>query len=164
MGGAIDPSPFIDPATGMPWLIWKSNDGGSSQPARIWSEELNSTGTGFYPGSAPTQIFYNNTASFPWETTVEDPSIVPVNGQFDLLFSGGIYTSSSYAEGYAVCTSPIGPCTQTDPSPILSSYGSVAGPGGGSWFQDASGNYWLDYAAWTRAAPVTPAGVPAGSS
>ena len=44
---------------------------------------------------------------------------------------------------------PDGPCTQTDPSPILSSYGSVAGPGGGSWFQDATGNYWLDYAAWT---------------
>jgi hypothetical protein len=149
LGGAIDPSPFIDPATGMPWLIWKSNDGGSSQPARIWSEELNSTGTGFYPGSAPTQIFYNNTASFPWETTVEDPSIVPVNGQFDLLFSGGIYTSSSYAQGYAVCTSPIGPCTQTDPNPILSSYGTAAGPAGGSWFQDASGNFWLDYAAWT---------------
>ena len=149
LGGAIDPSPFIDPATGMPWLIWKSNDGGSSQPARIWSEELNSSGTGFYPGSAPTEIFYNNTASFPWEATTEDPSILPVNGQFDLLFSGGIYTSSSYAEGYAVCTTPIGPCTQTDPNPILSSYGTVAGPAGGSWFQDAAGNYWLDYAAWT---------------
>jgi hypothetical protein len=149
LGGAIDPSPYIDPATGMPWLVWKSNDGGSSQPARIWSEELNSTGTGFYPGSSPTEIFYNNTASFPWEATVEDPSILPVNGQFDLLFSGGIYTSTSYAQGYAVCTTPIGPCTQTDPNPILSSYGSVAGPGGGSWFQDASGNDWLDYAAWT---------------
>ena len=149
LGGAIDPSPFIDPATGMPWLVWKSNDGGSSQPARIWSEELNSSGTGFYPGSAPTEIFYNNTTAFPWEATVEDPSIIPVNGQFDLLFSGGIYTSANYAEGYAVCSTPIGPCTQTDASPILSSYGSVAGPGGGSWFQDASGNYWLDYAAWT---------------
>jgi hypothetical protein len=149
LGGAIDPSPFIDPSTGMPWLVWKSNDGGSSQPARIWTEELNSTGTGFYPGSSPTEIFYNDTAAYPWEATVEDPSIIPVNGQFDLLFSGGVYTSSSYAEGYAVCTSPVGPCTQSDPNPILSSYGSVAGPGGGSWFQDASGNYWLDYAAWT---------------
>ena len=38
---------------------------------------------------------------------------------------------------------------QTDPNPILSSYGSVAGPGGGSLFQDASGNYWLDYGGWT---------------
>jgi len=54
----------------------------------------------------------------------------PVNGQFDLLFSGGVYTSANYAEGYAVCTTPVGPCTQTDPNPILSSYGSVAGPAG----------------------------------
>ena len=54
LGGAIDPSPFIDPANGSAWLVWKSNDGGSSQPARIWTEELNSSGTGFLAGSAPT--------------------------------------------------------------------------------------------------------------
>ena len=149
LGGAIDPSPFIDPANGSPWLVWKSNDGGSSQPARIWSEELNSTGTGFLAGSAPTQIFFNDTAAYPWEATVEDPSMIAVGGQFDLLFSGGIYTSSSYAEGYAVCATPTSTCTQTDPNPILSSYGSVAGPGGGSWFQDAAGNDWLAYGAWT---------------
>jgi hypothetical protein len=149
LGGAIDPSPFIDPADGSPWLVWKSNDGGSVQPARIWSEELNSTGTGFLAGSAPTQIFYNDTAAYPWESTVEDPSMIAAGGQFYLLFSGGIYTSSSYAEGYATCASPTSPCTQNDPNPILSSYGSVAGPGGGSWFQDATGKYWLDYGAWT---------------
>jgi hypothetical protein len=149
LGGAIDPSPFIDPANGTPWLVWKSNDGGSSQPARIWSEELNSAGTGFLPGSVPTQIFYNDTAAYPWEATVEDPSMIVVGGQFYLLFSGGIYTSSDYAEGYALCASPTSTCTQTDPSPILSSYGTAAGPGGGSWFQDAAGDYWLDYAAWT---------------
>jgi hypothetical protein len=149
LGGAIDPSPYVDPATGMAWLVWKSNDGGSSQPAGIWSEELNSTGTGFYPGSSPTEIFYNNTAAFPWEATVEDPSMTYVNGAFYLLFSGGIYTSDSYAEGYAVCATPVSTCTQTDANPILSAYGTVAGPGGGSWFQDAAGNYWLDYAAWT---------------
>jgi hypothetical protein len=149
LGGSIDPSPFIDPADNSPWLVWKSNDGGSSQPARIWTEELNSAGTGFYPGSAPTQIFYNNTVSFPWEATVEDPTMLAVGGQFYLLFSGGIYTSANYAEGYAVCATPTSTCVQTDASPILSSYGSVAGPGGGSWFQDAAGNYWLDYGGWT---------------
>ena len=149
LGGAIDPSPFIDPANGSPWLVWKSNDGGSSQPARIWSEELNSTGTGFLAGSAPTQIFYNDTAAYPWESTVEDPSMIAAGGQFYLLFSGGIYTSSGYGEGYAVCTSPTSTCAQTDPNPILSSYGSAAGPGGGSWFQDSAGSYWLDYGAWT---------------
>jgi Glycosyl hydrolases family 43 len=149
LGGAIDPSPFIDPANGSPWLVWKSNDGGSSQPARIWSEELNSSGTGFLAGSAPTQIFTNDTTAFPWETTVEDPSMLAVGGQFILLFSGGIYTSSSYAEGYAVCSSPTSPCVQSDPNPIVSSYGTVAGPGGGSWFEDSSSHYWLDFGGWT---------------
>ena len=149
LGGAIDPSPFIDPADGTPWLVWKSNDGGSSKPAGIWTEELDSAGTGFLAGSAPTQIFANNTAAYPWESTVEDPSMVAFDGEFYLLFSGGIYTSSSYAEGFALCATPSTPCAQTDPSPILSSYGSVAGPGGGSIFQDSAGNHWLDYGGWT---------------
>ncbi len=149
LGGAIDPSPFIDPTSGSPWLVWKSNDGGSSQPARIWTEELNSSGTGFLAGSTPTQIFYNNTNSFPWESTVEDPSMLYVGGQFYLLFSGGIYTSSSYAEGVAACATTTSTCVQSDPNPIVSSYGSVAGPGGGSWFVDASGNDWLVYGGWT---------------
>jgi hypothetical protein len=149
LGGAIDPSPFIDPTTGSPWLVWKSNDGGSAQPARIWTEELNSGGTGFLAGSTPTQIFTNNTTAFPWEATVEDPSMHYVGGQFLLLFSGGIYTSSGYSEGYATCASPSSACVQSDPNPIVSSYGTVAGPGGGSWFDDSSGNSWLVFAAWT---------------
>jgi hypothetical protein len=149
LGGAIDPSPFIDPVNGTPWLVWKSNDGGSAQPARIWTEELDSSGTGFLAGSSPTQIFFNNTASFPWEATVEDPSMFYIGGQFYLLFSGGIYTSSSYAEGVAACATPTSTCVQSDPNPIISSYGSVAGPGGGSWFVDASGQNWLAYGGWT---------------
>ena len=149
LGGAIDPSPFIDPANGSPWLVWKSNDGGSAYPAGLWTEELNSAGTGFLAGSAPTEIFFNNTAAYPWETTVEDPSMVAFGGEFYLLFSGGIYTSSSYGEGYAVCATPTSSCIQTDPNPILWSYGSVAGPGGGSMFQDSAGNNWLAYGGWT---------------
>jgi hypothetical protein len=148
LGGAIDPSPYVDPATGLAWLVWKSNDGGSSQPARIWTEQLNSSGTGFAPGTSPTQIFTNNTSEFAWEATVEDPSMLVVNGVYYLLFSGGVYTSSTYAEGFAVCTSPTATCVQTAANPIVSSYGSAAGPGGGSWFEDASGQYWLDFGAW----------------
>ena len=149
LGGAIDPSPFVDPVNNSPWLVWKSNDGGSSQPARIWSEELNSTGTGFLAGSSPTQIFFNNTTSFPWESTVENPSMVYAGGQFYLLFSGGIYTSPSYAEGVAACATPTSTCVQSDPNPILAAYGTVAGPGGGSWFVDSAGHDWLVYGGWT---------------
>jgi hypothetical protein len=149
LGGAIDPSPFIDPVTNTPWLVWKSNDGGSTQPAGIWTEELDSTGTGFLPGTSPTQIFYNDTAAYPWETTVEDPSMAYLNGQFYLLFSGGVYTTASYSEGFATCASPTSTCVQTDPDQILSSYGTVAGPGGGSWFVDAAGQLWLAYGGWS---------------
>ena len=32
--GSIDPSPFVDPATGNAYLIWKQNDGGSAARPR----------------------------------------------------------------------------------------------------------------------------------
>jgi hypothetical protein len=147
LGGSIDPSPFIDPATGQAYLVWKSNDGGSSQPAEIWSAELDSSGLGF--SSAPVELMTNDTVDYPWETTVEDPDLVDSSGSYYLLFSGGQYDSSSYAEGYAICNGPLGPCYQPQEGPILSSYDSVAGPGGGSLFEDTAGSWWIDYAAWT---------------
>ena len=48
--------------------------GRRSRPG-IWTEELNSAGPDSSPGSSPPQIFFNNTAAYPWETTVEDPSM-----------------------------------------------------------------------------------------
>ena len=146
LGGSVDPSPFIDPATGLAYLVWKSNDGGSSMPGIIWSAQLDSSGTGFV--GQPTQLMYNDTAAYPWETTIENPDMAYANGSYYLLFSGGSYTSPSYAQGYAVCSGPLGPCAQPQAGPILGSFGSVAGPGGGSLFQDAAGNWWIGYAAW----------------
>ena len=73
------------------------------------------------------------------------------SGGFYLAFSAGVYTSSGYAEGITTCSGPLGPCGPQ--SQILTSYGSVFGPGGGSLFSDASGNWWLDYAAWQGGSP-----------
>ncbi|MGH9083048.1 MAG: family 43 glycosylhydrolase, partial [Acidimicrobiales bacterium] len=144
--GSIDPSPFVDPATGDAYLVWKQNDGGSSAQATIWSQQLSADGTALV--GQPSEIFYNDTVAYPWESTVEDPDMVDAGGTYYLLFSGGIYTSADYAEGYAVCSGPTGPCTQPDPNPILSAYASARGPGGGSLFTDATGDWWIDYAAW----------------
>ncbi len=146
LGGAIDPSPFVDPATGTPYLIWKSNDGGSLEPARIWSQQLSSDGTSLV--GSPTELFGQDTGTYPWETTIENPDMVEVGGTYFLLFSTGIWDTSSYSETYATCAGPAGPCSQAATGPVLSSYGQVAGPGGGSFFQDASGNWQLAYAAW----------------
>ena len=151
LGGAIDPSPFVDPATGQAYLIWKSNDGGSVLPAYIWSAPLSANGMGFV--GSPTELMYNNTVEFPWELTIENPDMVLANGVYYLLLSAGIWDSSNYSEAIAQCSGPSGPCVQSQAAPILSSYGSVLGPAGGSFFQDSSGNWWLAYAAWT--APCT---------
>ena len=72
-------------------------------------------------------------------------------GGFYLAFSAGVYTSSGYSEGIATCSGPLGPCGPQ--SQILGTYGSVLGPGGGSLFSDAGGNWWLDYAAWQGGSP-----------
>ena len=144
--GSIDPEPFVDPSSGQAYLVWKQNDGGSSAPAYIWSQELNSAGTGFAPGSSPSLLLTNDTVAYPWEATVEDPSMKAAGGGFYLAFAAGIYTSTSYSEGITICSGPLGPCGAQ--SQLLTSYGSVLGPGGGSLFSDADGNVWLAYAAW----------------
>jgi hypothetical protein len=142
--GSIDPSPFVDPASGKAYLIWKQNDGGSSARATIWSQELSASGLSLV--GSPSELMYNDTALYPWENTVEDPSMVDADGTYTLLFSAGVYTSGGYSEGITTCGGPQGPCGSD--SRILTSYGSVLGPGGGSLFSDATGAFWMDYAAW----------------
>jgi hypothetical protein len=149
--GSIDPQPFVDPSSGLAYLVWKQNDGGSSAPAYLWAQQLNAAGTGFAPGSTATLLLTNDTVAYPWETTVEDPSMVAAGGGFYLAFSAGVYTSAGYSEAITTCTGPLGPCGAQ--SQILTSYGSVLGPGGGALFADASGNWWLDYAAWQGGSP-----------
>ncbi len=149
--GSIDAEPYVDPSTGTAYLVWKQNDGGSSAPAYIWAQQLNSAGTGFAPGSTATMLLYNNTVTYPWESTVEDPSMEDAGGGFFLAFSAGVYTSTGYSEGITACSGPLGPCGPQ--SQVLTTYGSVLGPGGGSLFSDAAGNWWLDYAAWQGGLP-----------
>ena len=145
-GGVLDPSPFVDPATGAAYLLWKSNDGSSSEPSQVWSVQLGASGTTF--AGSPTALLTVDQAALPWETTFDDPQMVSSNGIYSLLFSVGNFESASYAQALTTCSGPLGPCSQPASGPFLSSYGSVAGPGGGSLFTDAHGNWWLGYAGW----------------
>jgi hypothetical protein len=147
VGGVLDPSPFVDPATGVAYLIWKSNDGSSSAPSHVWSVQLDSNGTGF--AGSPTVLLTVDQAALPWETTTDDPQMVYGSGTYQLLFSGGNFESTSYNEAITSCSGPHGPCSQPS-GPFLTTYGDVYGPGGGSLFQNASGNWWLGYAAWNK--------------
>ncbi len=145
-GGSVDPSPFVDPATGTAYLIWKSNDGGSAQPAYLWSQQLSPDGLSLV--GSPHQLLAQDTVDFPFEATIENPDMVYSDGTYFLMFSAGIWNSTSYSETYATCDGPTGPCVQYQQTPILSSYGGASGPGGGSLFQDPSGHWMVDYAAW----------------
>jgi hypothetical protein len=149
-GGVLDPSPFVDPNSGAAYLLWKSNDGSSGAPSRIWSVQLNASGTAF--AGTPTVLLTVDQPLLPWETTTDDPQMVFASGAYDLLFSAGNFQSASYNEALTTCTGPIGPCSQPA-APFLTTYGTAYGPGGGSLFQDAGGGWWLGYAAWN--APCT---------
>jgi hypothetical protein len=145
----LDPSPFVD-SNGTAYLIFKTNDGSSSEASQVESVPLNSAGTGF--AGMPTPILTVDQPQLPWETTVDDPDMVLSGGTYYLLFSAGNFQNASYDEALATCAGPVGPCTQPS-NPFLTSYGSVAGPGGGSLFTDASGNWYLTYSG--RAGPCT---------
>jgi hypothetical protein len=146
LGGSIDPSPFVDTA-GHPWLLWKSNDGSSPSVSDVWAAPL--AGDGATLAGPPQMVMAKDSAAHPWETTVDDPQMVVAGGRYLLFFTGGDWQSANYATGYAVCAGPAGPCTQPQTGPLLSSYGPAAGPGGGSLASDASGGWFMAYAAWS---------------
>jgi hypothetical protein len=143
LGGSIDPSPFVDP-DGRQYLEWKSN-GGAGQPATIWSEQLDASGTGF-AGGPPSRLL---TADLGWEAgVIEAPDLILDSGHYVLFYSGNQWDSANYAVGVALCSGPLGPCAQPLTQPILASGGGMAGPGGESVFADASGSLWMAFDAW----------------
>ena len=142
-GGVLDPSPFVDPVSHLPYLVWKSNDGSSAAASQVWGVQLTADGTGF--AGTPTVLM----TVTPAEQTTDNPQIVSSGGGYYLLFSGGNFEDSSYNEQFAPCAGPLGPCANP-PGPFLTTYGGAYGPGGGSIFQDAAGHQWLAYAAWNN--------------
>jgi hypothetical protein len=147
LGGSIDPSAFAD-ANGTLYLEWKSN-GGAGGPATIWSEQLDTAGTGF-AGTAPSQLL---AASQSWEAgVIEAPDLVLSGGRYFLFYSGNNWNSANYAVGVAICSGPLGPCTEPLSQPILTSGRAWAGPGGESVFTDSSGSPWIAFDAWVPGA------------
>jgi hypothetical protein len=156
--GQIDPSVFIDPASGARYL-YVSEDfacpaAGSSctadnsvlQPTisviPLSPDGLSATGP-------RTPLFSGTPGS--WEAagaavaTVEGPMALEHDGTYYLLYSGGSW-HSQYAMGYATAASPLGPFTRSTANPILSSGAGVIGPGGGDTpVTGPAGGQWLVY-------------------
>ena len=137
-GGVLDPSPFVDPATGAAYLLWKSNDGSSAAavPGLVGAARRRRDDAS--PARPPS--------CSPWTRPTSrgrPPSTTPrwcrAGGTYDLLFSAGDFLSASYAQALTTCSGPLGPVRPAGAGPFLTSYGSVAGPGGGRCSQDAAG-------------------------
>lgn len=142
LGGSIDPSPFVD-TNGTLWLVWKSD-----LFDRIWSVPM--TPDGLSPVGLPAVLLAPDQA---WERgVVEGPSMAYLAGRYYLFYSGGSWNGPGYAESYAVCAGPAGPCTKPSATPLLASHGDIAGPGGGEVFTDGFGGAWLAYHAYTAPA------------
>lgn len=89
--------------------------------------------------------------------TVEGPSVFAWGQHYVMLYSGGDWRGA-YGMGYAIATSPMGPFVKSE-GQLLRNGGSLAGPGGGSFFLDPSGRPWLAYHGWSgtgRALYVSP--------
>lgn len=140
--GAIDPQYFIAPG-GVPYLLWKSEQTNGFK-AQLWITRVSADGT---------RLLYPNhlllTVQDPWERgIIENPSMIGFHGRFYLFYSGGSYADDSYATAYAVCETPVGPCTRAPEGPLLTSGGTVSGPGGAVAFYDGALQLRLAYAAW----------------
>jgi hypothetical protein len=149
--GSIDPDPFIDPVTGTPYLIWKSEGVVGSMPTRIWSRQLSPSGTSFAAGSTTTELLRTSQS---WEgNVIENPSMIRSGGQLYLFYSGNEWASGDYATSYATCRAPTGPCTKARTRPLLASSGDKLGPGGAAAFLDTAGRLRLVHHWWN--APYT---------
>ena len=136
---AIDPSPFVT-ADGDAYLLWRGEE------SQIWAQPLRDDGLAVV-GEARALIGVDQA----WEgDVVEGPSMLAHDGRYYLFYSGSEWDSRNYAIGYAVCESPLGPCTKPDNPLLIGSFAAIVGPGGQEVFADAGGGLWVAYHAFTE--------------
>ena len=124
LGGAIDASPFRD-TDGSLWLLWKNDGNAIGVDTWLWSQRLADDGLTLI--GEPTKLLKQTE---PWEgTLIEGPFFHRHDGRLYLFFAANAYDGPTYAEGYAVCETPTGPCVKAPENPILKTNGAASGPG-----------------------------------
>ncbi|MGN9920192.1 glycoside hydrolase family 43 protein [Micromonospora palomenae] len=142
LGGAIDASPFRD-TDGSLWLLWKNDGNAIGVDTWLWSQRLSDDGLKLI--GEPTKLLKQTE---PWEgTLIEGPFFHRHDGRLYLFFAANAYDRATYAEGYAVCESPTGPCVKAAENPILKTNQVASGPGHASMVVK-DGRTWLVYHAW----------------
>jgi beta-xylosidase len=153
-GGSIDASPFVD-ADGSRWLLWKNDGNCCNRPVRLWIQQL--TDDGLELAGEPIDLGVE--ADNRWEgALIEAPTLWLEAGTYYLLYSANAYYDATYAVGYATADTVTGPYTDAEENPILHATFEdlraddtlgAAGPGHQSIVEDAEGDLWLAYHAWS---------------
>ena len=126
-GGSIDPSPFVAP-DGHLYLVWKSDNNSSGGSAsEIWSQPLAPGGLAVTGQAAP---LLGDTAA--WEfPVIEAPAMMALGGRYYLFFDGNLWDTKMSGIGYAVCSSPLGPCADASADGAwLATSSGITGPAG----------------------------------
>lgn len=145
LGGSIDPDVYLD-QFGFAHLTWKSEGETVGRRAQIWTQALSADGLAVNGFAKP--MFE---ATDGWEQkTVENPSMVLLDGQWVLFYSGGKWNTDGYSVGYALCDGPTGPCRRPANPRLHSSGGGFVGPGGADVFRSRGGRSLAVYAAWDK--------------
>lgn len=141
-GGSIDASPFRD-RDGSLYLLWKNDGNAVGTDTWIYVQRLAVDGLTLL--GEPVRLLRQTE---PWEgTLIEGPFFWRHDGTLLLFFAANAYDKDTYAEGYAICESPLGPCVKAPENPILMSNAVASGPGHASMVEQ-DGRTWLLYHAW----------------
>jgi beta-xylosidase len=141
MGGSIDPNPIRTP-DGSLYLYWKNDGNCCGERVDIWGQELDADGASSV--GRPVALLSNTQA---WEgDLVEAPEMIVNGADHVLLYAANAYNTDRYAQGYASCEVPLGPCIAA-PEPLLQTNSAAAGPGHGYVFE-RNGKTWIIYHAW----------------
>ncbi len=146
-GGAIDPSPYVDPASGNLYLVWKSDDNSRGQTTHLWGQLLAPGGLTSSPGSSPT-LLLSQSAS--WQAPViEGPALVRNRTTYYLFYGANSWDSARSAIGYATSKSVRGPfVNKSGLGHWLGNAGNATGPQGPMVFTDLTGATRMAFAAW----------------
>lgn len=146
-GGSIDPSPVTDDK-GQAYLVWKSEGEtlpGGGGVAKLWAAPL--TDDGLRIAEFGTRVLQ---ADRPDEArVVEGPAMIArPDGKYWLTYSTNRWDTAQYRVDYAVCDTPLGPCTKPTDNNVLHTDDSVSGPGGAEFLVAPDGRRILAYHAW----------------
>lgn len=154
LGGTIDASPFRD-NDGSLYLYFKNDGNRVHERTWLWGQRLSSDGRSVV--GAPVELMDDRAG---WkERVIEAPTMVRSPAGYELFYSGGFFGwnpqeggLSPYAMGYATCTGPLGPCTDSPNNPMLHSFndreaGCLSGPGHQSIFTVGARTF-ISFHAW----------------